>query len=93
MKAAMFLATVINFILSSLSTGSDIAGFVVFIRKAIILDIDYPFSDKPQLVDQALQNLNLLTVWTTNFPVSIELSLSDLVSTRTRWRYYSVISL
>ena len=92
MTAVMFVATVVNFILYSLSTGSDVAGFIVFIRKALILDLDYPLSEKPELVNNALRNMNLLTLWATNFPVSIKLSPSAPVSIYARWRYYSAIS-
>ena len=89
----MFAATVINFLLSSLNAGTQVALFIVFIRKALILDIDYPLSEKPELVNQALQNMNIVADWATYLPVSIKLLLSDPVSIRVRWRCSSAISL
>ena len=61
----MFIATVINFLLFSVRTGNEVAQFIVFIRKGlmIILDIDYPLSEKPELVDYALRNENLVVSW------------------------------
>ena len=75
----MFAATVINFLLSSFSTGSHVAGFILYIRMALILDIDYPLSEKLKLVNQALKNTNIVSGWAAYLPVSIKLSLSDLV--------------
>ena len=89
----MFVATVINFILSSLNTGSQIAEFIVSIRKALILDINYPLSEELELLNNALRNPNVVALWAANFPVSIELSLSDSVSINARCRYCSPISL
>jgi len=74
--AAMFAATVINFCLSSLGTASQVAGFIVFIRKALILDIDHPLSEKQELLNNALQNTTIVSVWAAGLPVSIKLSLS-----------------
>ena len=71
----MFAATVINFILSSVNTGSQVAEFIVYIRKALILDIDYPLSKEPELLSDALLNTNIVGAWAANFPVSIMLSL------------------
>jgi len=89
----MFAMTVINFLLSSLNAGNQVAGFVVFIRKALILDIDYPLSEKPRLVNNVLQKVNMVNIWAGTLPVSIKLSLSDPVSIHARWRYCSAISL
>ena len=50
----MFAATVINFLLSGLNAGTQVALFIVFIRMALILDICYPLSEKRELVNQAL---------------------------------------
>ena len=93
--AAMFIATVINFLLFSLRTGTEVAGFIVFIRKGlmIILDIDYPLSEKRELVNNALRNVNLVGSWSETLPVSIKLLILDSVSIHTVWRYFSVISL
>ena len=83
----MFAATVINFILSSFNTGTEVARFVVFIRKpSLILDIDDLLSRKH---NNALWKVNTLSNWAIYLPVSIRLSLSDLVSIHVRWRYYS----
>jgi len=73
----MFVATVINFLLSSLNTGTQVAGFIVFVRKALILDIDYPLSEKRVLVNKALQSVNEVSNWAFSLPVSVRLSLPD----------------
>jgi len=75
----MFIATVINFLLSSLNTGTHIAVFITSIRKALILDIDYPLLGKQQLVNNAVQSLNTVEFWTGILPVSINLLLPDSV--------------
>ena len=71
--AAVFVATIINFLLFSLATGNEVATLVVFIRTALNLDIDYPLSEKPELVNNALRNVNIVKYWATTFPVSIRL--------------------
>ena len=78
-KAAIFAATVINFLLSSLNTGSIVALIIVFLRKALILDI-YPLSEKRNFVGNALRNVNIVTYWARSLPVSLNLSLPDIVS-------------
>ena len=75
----MFVATVVNFLLSSLNTGTHVAVFIMSIRKALILDIDYPLSEKPQLVNNALQTLNVVEFWSGILPVSRNLSMPDSV--------------
>ena len=90
---AMFAATVINFLLSSLNTAIQVASLVVFIRKALILGVDYPLSEKPELVKNALRNVNLVGFCAGGLPVSIKLSLSDPISIHARWRYCSAILL
>ena len=75
----MFVATVINFILSSLGTGSRVAIFIVYIRKALIVDIDYPLSEEPELLTNALRNVTMLSSWAEYIGVSIKPSLSDPV--------------
>jgi len=75
--AAMFAVTVINFLLSSLNTGSQVASFIVFIRKALILDIDHPLSEKQEPVTNALRNINIVSFWAESLPVSITLLLPD----------------
>ena len=84
--AAMFVTTVINFLLSSLNAGIQVVLFIVFIRKALILDLDFPFSEKSDLVDNALQNMDIIADWARFLPVSIELSLRDPVSANARCR-------
>ena len=76
----MFVTTAINFLLSSLSVGNQVAVSIVIIRKALILDIDYPLLEKAELVQNALRDLNIVISWARSLPVSIKLSLSDLVS-------------
>jgi len=75
----MFVATVINFLLSSLVTGTQVAIFVVSIRKALIVDVDYSLSEKLELVKKAVWNLDVTIDWAGNIPVSIDLSLLDSV--------------
>jgi len=60
-----FAATVISFLLSSLNIGVTAAGFIAYIRKSlmIFLTIDYPLSEKPELVNNALQNVNILSTY------------------------------
>jgi len=65
----------------------------MFAREALILNIDYPFSEKPKLVNNALRNVNTVGSWAGFLPVSIKLSPSDSVTTDVRWRYISAISL
>ena len=93
--AVIFAATVINFFFSSLNTGNQVAGSIVLLRKAlmIILDVDYPPLEKPKLINNALRNTNIVSMWVSTVPVSIRLSLLDPVSIHTRWRYCSAISL
>jgi len=91
--AAMFAATVINFLLSSLNTGTQVAIFIGFIRQVLILDVDYPLVEKLGLVVNSLQNVTIANVWAANLPVSFKLSLSDHVSNYACWRYCSAISL
>ena len=71
----MFVATIINFLLSSLSAANHVAGFIVFIRKAlmIIVDTDYPLSEKPELINIALRKTNTITTWAIILPVSFTL--------------------
>ena len=77
----MFVATVINFVLSSLDTGAQVAGFVVSIRKGLTLDIDFPLSEKLELVRRAVWRLDIAIDWAENIPVSTNLnpSLLDFV--------------
>ena len=77
MTAAMFVATVINFLLSSLDTGNQVAWYIMFVRKALVLDINYPLLEKPELVKNALRNMNMVTGWAGTLPVSIKHSLLD----------------
>ena len=69
--AAMFVATVINFLLSSLYAGSHVAEFIVFIRKTLILGIDH--------YHNTLWKVSIVTSWAESLPVSIKLSLPDPV--------------
>jgi len=91
--AAMFRMTIINFLLSSLYTGIQVVGFIVFIQKALILDINYLLPEKWESINNALLDMNIVDSWAQYLPVSIKLLLSDLVSIHTWWRYCSVISL
>ena len=79
----MFTVTVINFLLFSLTVGIETVMIAVLIRKALILDIEYPQLEKPKLVNDALQNLNIVSYWTQYLPVSSNPSLLDYVSIHT----------
>ena len=79
--AAMFGATAINFALSSLDTGSQLAFLIVLIRKALILDMDSPLSEKSELVDEAYWSVpDVIDTWTGSLAVSIILSPTDSTS-------------
>ena len=91
----MFVATAINFMLCSVNSGGRVAAFIVLVRKSltIILGINYPPSEKPELINNALRVVNIIVLWAANFPVSIKLPLPDSVSIHARWRYISATSL
>jgi len=89
----MFAATVANFVLFTLCIGTELAALVVYIRKALTLDIDYPFVEKQDLVNNAFNNMDLVMLWSGGLLVSIKLSLLDPVSNHAWWRYFSAISL
>ena len=93
--SAMFIATIVNFLLFTYIVGNEVARFIVFIRKALAPDIGYPLSERRKLVNIAIRNLDRIFLWALNFPVSINLSLSDLylLNIHARWRYFLVISL
>ena len=55
--AAMFVVTVINFLLSSLNAGGQVAIFIALTRKALVLDVGYPLLEKQRLVHKAVQNI------------------------------------
>ena len=59
----------------------------------IFMNIDYPLSETPELVNDALRNVNLVYTWASTLPVSIKLLILDPVSIHTLWRYFSAISL
>ena len=80
--AAMFIATAINLLLFSLNTGTDVAAFIVFIRKSL-LDINHPLSEKRELVNKMLRIVNSLRSWANILPVGIKLLILDLVSIHT----------
>jgi len=86
----MFIATAINFLLSSLNTGNQVAIVIMFIGKARILNIDHPLSEKPELVKDALQNMNIIDTCG-YLPLSGNLLLPDSLSNNTWRRYCSAI--
>ena len=94
LAAAIFVVTVINCLLFSLNTGTQVAVFIALIQKTlIILDTDYPLRERQDVVNSALRNLKIVNYWSESLPVSNNLSLLDSVSIHALWRYYSVISL
>ena len=80
----MFTATVVNFFLAILNIGTEFVEFIVSIRKTLILNIEYPLSERQELVINASQNVTTLNNWARNLPVSIKLSQSDPVSIHVR---------
>ena len=81
----MFVMTVINFLLFSLYIGILLTAFIaMFIRKALILDINYPLSEKLELLNNALQNLEIVELWSANLPVRNNLLLLDSASIHAR---------
>ena len=77
--------TVINFLLFSLYIGILLTAFIaMFIRKALILDINYPLSEKLELLNNALQNLEIVELWSANLPVRNNLLLLDSASIHAR---------
>ena len=74
----MFSVTVINFLLFSLGTGTEMAICTMLIQKALILDIEYPLSAKREFINSALQNLNIIQFWSANLTVSSNLLPLDL---------------
>ena len=77
--------TVINFLLFSLYIGTLVTAFItMFIRKALILDIGSPLSEKLELVSNALQNLEIVEMWSGNLPVRSNLLLLDSSSIHAR---------
>ena len=97
--AAMFVTTIVNLLLFSLNTGTQLAIFVMVVRKPLDVDIDSPLSDigvpMPGSVNRVSQNMILVTLWASYLPVSIKLSPSALVSNRAcwTWRYGLAILL
>ena len=77
----MFAVTIINFLLSNLTVGNRVAGFIVYIRKALILNIEHPLPERQGLVhnDIALQNMTIIAFWSENLPVSSNLPLLECV--------------
>ena len=89
----MFIATIINFLLLSLSTGIQIAAFIFFFRKALILDINYPLPEKRMLVNNVLSKFDMGYLWAGYLPVSISYRYRILHLIHSRWRCCSAISL
>ena len=91
--AAMFAVTVINFVLIGLGIATIIATFIVFFRKALTLDVEYPLSEKGESVNKTLLSLMIAQYWSSYFPVRIIPSPLDSMSIHARWRHYPAISL
>ena len=76
----MFIATAINFLLTSLVVGIEVAIFIATIRKALIVDTDYPLSGKLELVNKVVWKLDIAIEWAGSISVSTNLSLPDSVA-------------
>ena len=80
----MFGATVINFLLSTMDTGSQIGVTVVLIRKALVVDVDSPLSEKSELADHESWSLpDVIDTWAGSLAVSTVL-LPDFTSNDAR---------
>ena len=66
----MFVATAINFLLSSLVTGTQVSVFIGTIQKGLILDIDYPLSEKLGSVSKVVWDLDIVIDWAGTISVS-----------------------
>ena len=78
MTVAVFVVTVMNFLLSSLNTGSQVATLIVLIRNALTVDINHPLPEKQKSVNNALRTGNTIAFWAETLPVSIKLSIPIL---------------
>ena len=89
--AVMFGATVINFILSSLDTASQLAVLIVLIRRTLILDMDSPLSEKSELVNNATWSVpDVIDTWAGSLAVSTILSPPD-PTFNNAWRVVKVL--
>jgi len=80
----IFVAIVINFFLSSLATGSQVAAIIVLIRRALVLDVDH-LSEKSQLVNTATWGISdVIDTWAGSLAVSTILWLPDSTSNNAR---------
>ena len=79
----MFVATTINFLLSSLVAGAEVSIFVGSIGKVLILDIDYPLPAKLELLKNAVWNLYIAVDWAGGISASTNPSLPDSVTNNT----------
>jgi len=75
--AVMFVATAINFLLTSLVIGTEVSMFIVSVRKALILDTDFLLSEKLELVKKVVWKLDIAIEWTGSIPVSTNRLLPD----------------
>ena len=75
--AVMFVTTVINLLLFSLSTGSQVAISIMVIRRSLNPDINLPLSEialpRPGLVRSMSWSMILVAFWASYLPVSIKL--------------------
>ena len=78
----MFVATAINFLLSTLNVGIHPARFVLFVRNALILNIDRPgpLLEKRELIYNSIQKMVVVGFWAQNLPVSNILPLPNSIS-------------
>ena len=93
---AMFVTTVINLLLFSLSTGAQVAITILVFQEPVDLVLDSPLSEIPiprpgLTVNSGTWSTILVAIWATFLPVSTKLSPSDSVSIHALWRYGSAI--
>ena len=72
--AAVFVATVINFLLSSLNIGIGVAISIIDIQKGEY----YPSSSQIGSINKATRNFTILSIWA-SVPRSVEIFLSDFI--------------
>ena len=68
--SAMFVATAINFLVSTVVTGIQVTIFIRAIREALIIDMDYPLSEKLELVTKVVWNFDIVVDWAGTISVS-----------------------
>jgi hypothetical protein len=87
----MFYVTIVNFILFSIAVGTEVAGFVIFVRKALIELVHVPLAQRPAIVNKTMITINITEYWASLLNVSLEaLCLCNAELSLFNDRYWSV---